>query len=367
MERRFEKIRSEIMADREKYLDAIDGSLLGGAIGDALGYPVEFMSIGQIEKRFGPEGITSYEPDFETGQAVISDDTQMTLSTASGILEGDTRMAMRGIAGPISGYVHRAYRDGWLKTQSFAAESYENVSWLMDVPMLWERRAPGGTCLSALKSREMGTMRKPINDSKGCGGVMRVAPCGMLKIPKDDSGEDAYALQGAMAAAITHSHTMGYVPAAMLADIVHLIMVKREMGLEEIIRDSLARVMRLFAKDCGSGQMQAFTEMIEKAIDLAKTDLPAVEAIGQIGEGWVGDEALAIAVYCVLKYEDNMEDCLSAAVTHRGDSDSTGAVAGNILGAWLGVEGIPAAWLETVELREVIEETARLLYAAQMN
>lgn len=80
----------------------------------------------------------------------------------------------------------------------------------------------------------------------------------------------------------------------------------------------------------------------------------------------MGEEALAIAVYCALRYQDNMEECLSAAVTHNGDSDSTGAVAGNILGAWLGEEAIPAHWLEKLELRETIEEAADMLYGASL-
>jgi ADP-ribosylglycohydrolase len=251
--------------------------------------------------------------------------------------------------------------------------------------LMWPR-APGMTCLGALRSGNMGTMDDPINTSKGCGGVMRVAPCGLLKMTDMPDPEDAYAMQGAMAAAITHSHLMGYVPAAMLADVVHQIVQGDGRSLEEIIRSSLTRTMRLFAPEiadaqgcegCGAEEkgvmsgsfrmMLEFREMIMKAVKLAGTDVPAVEAIRQLGEGWVGDEALAIAVYCVLRYQDDMEECLSAAVTHSGDSDSTGAIAGNILGAWLGVEGIPQEWLEAVELRDVIDDMACALYDAQIN
>ena len=50
------------------------------------------------------------------------------------------------------------------------------------------------------------------------------------------------------------------------------------------------------------------------------------------------------------------------AVNHGGDSDSTGAIAGNLLGARLGEEAIPKAWREAVELRDVIERIAEELY-----
>jgi ADP-ribosylglycohydrolase len=78
----------------------------------------------------------------------------------------------------------------------------------------------------------------------------------------------------------------------------------------------------------------------------------------KIGEGWVGEEALAIAVYCALKYQDDLRGALIAAVNHDGDSDSTGAITGNILGAYLGANAIPQAWLKKLELREVITELA---------
>ena len=205
---------------------------------------------------------------------------------------------------------------------------------------------------------------------------MRTAPCGMVRAMKDVPPEDAYTLQGAAAAAITHGHLMGYVPAAMLADLVHGILAEDGSSLEALVASSLNRVCRLFAPEVraaegceaddtpGDGafaQMLAFREMMNRAIALAKTDTPAEDAIGQLGEGWVGDEALAIAVYCCLRFPDNMEDCLSAAVTHKGDSDSTGAIAGNILGAWLGAEAIPQRWLDVLKMRELMERMARLL------
>lgn len=328
-------------------LERIRGCLLAGAVGDALGYQVEFLPLNQIYRHFGEHGVRTMAPD-------ISDDTQMTLFTAEGMLLG-LRHHM-----PMPACVYQSYLD-WYRTQMPSAKGgcYAKESELLGVAGLHRREAPGNTCLSALGSGRMGLMEEAINQSKGCGGVMRAAPCGMLKMPDLPENEDAWALQGAMAAAITHGHIMGYVPAAMLADMIHLILIEDGRSLEDIVLDSLRRMQRLFTSD----KTEQFAGLMHRAIQLAAADLPDTACIRQLGEGWVGDEALAIAVYCALRYQDDLGEGLCAAVTHDGDSDSTGAIAGNILGAWLGAEAIPADWLNTLALRETVENMAHRLYA----
>ena len=158
--------------------DQVLGCMVGGAVGDALGYAVEFMSYDSIVKKYGEKGITRYQLD-RHGVAEISDDTQMSLFTAAGILLGMTRGYMRGIMGRIDTYCHWTYQD-WLHTQEWTSrhEDARVDSWLMDVPELYSRRAPGNTCLSALRSLEAG--KEARNNSCGCGGVMRTAPLALL-------------------------------------------------------------------------------------------------------------------------------------------------------------------------------------------
>ena len=91
---------------------------------------------------------------------------------------------------------------------------------------------------------------------------------------------------------------------------------------------------------------------------MAGSDLADSEAIKIIGEGWVGEEALAIAVFCALKHSDDFRKAIIASVNHSGDSDSTGAITGNILGAHLGLSSIPEEWTQKLEIREVIEQVA---------
>ena len=345
-----------------KRRDMIRGSLLGGAIGDALGYTVEFLSEESISDRYGDGGIRIFETDPDSGKALISDDTQMTLFTANGILFGYTRGCARGSAAAFNSYVADAYRD-WLYTQttSFSAHQRERegsvncISWLADVPELYHRRAPGNTCLSALRAG------KADAHSKGCGGVMRVAPMGLVRIDMDTEQADRC---GAAFAAITHGHPLGYMSAAVLVHIVRRIVYARNgQTLRQIVEDARDTAARLYAGEAHTGEL---TAILDSAIELSENTDSDPDNIHRLGEGWVGEEALAIAVYCALRYKDDFSAGIIAAVNHRGDSDSTGAVAGNILGAWHGWDAIDPKWKTDLELRDVLLEMADDLDAPEM-
>jgi len=95
---------------------------------------------------------------------------------------------------------------------------------------------------------------------------------------------------------------------------------------------------------------------VEKAEKLALS--PATTPIPKsLGQGWVAEEALAIALYCAL-VAPNFEEAVVLAANHSGDSDSTGAIAGNICGALYGVDAIRARWIEAVELSHEITAVA---------
>ncbi|MCR5417967.1 MAG: TIGR02452 family protein, partial [Lachnospiraceae bacterium] len=249
----------ERIRKREVHLDSIRGCLFGGAVGDALGYPIEFRSEEEIRFVYGEHGIREYFTDDDTGKALISDDTQMTLFTANGLLFGDTRGAMRGIRARDAAYVAEAYQD-WYTTQRMSfAESRRlgnglkrNCSWLLDVPALYQRRAPGNTCLSALSAQRSGktyggeNLTHPPNESKGCGGIMRVAPIALLNHMEIEYIDR----EAAEIAAITHGHSLGYMPAAVLAHIIHrIVFSERPMSLKEIILEARKTAKKLFHGD----------------------------------------------------------------------------------------------------------------------
>ncbi|MBR4743045.1 MAG: ADP-ribosylglycohydrolase family protein, partial [Oscillospiraceae bacterium] len=330
----------------------------GGAVGDALGYAVEFISEEAIFRRYGKNGITEY--DLTDGIAEISDDTQMTMFTATGLLSAAAHRTGSDRIDIYPDHIRLSYKD-WYRTQTERFPLPEGVrhSWLVNVPELFSPRAPGNTCLSALEDSGKGSVQNPLNCSKGCGGVMRVAPVGLYFAGKKTSMRDSDEI-GAEAAAITHGHDLGWLPAAALVHIVrHLIEHEGEPVLAAV-RDAQAALRETFPH---AKHLKGFVGLIQKAIDLAESETDDLDAIGEIGEGWVGDEALAIAVYCALKHPDSFEDAVVASVNHSGDSDSTGAITGNIMGAALGLKAIPEKYLRDLELREVIQELADDLYS----
>ena len=147
------------------------GCLLGGAVGDALGGPVEFMPRSEIVERFGEQGTRDYVPAYGRLGA-ITDDTQMTLFTAEGMLRGWVRSCRRGIPACFATTTAHAYLR-WLETQGYLTQSdWPTPGWLITHKELFSQRAPGGTCISALRSFRRGNLRA-VNGSKGCGGVMR--------------------------------------------------------------------------------------------------------------------------------------------------------------------------------------------------
>ena len=361
------------LKETEKYLDTIRGCLLGGAVGDALGYAVEFKHETQIFADYGESGITEYELDKRTQKALISDDTQMTLFTANGILVRDTREAMRGVPHNPRGFVARAYLD-WLFTQEHSFDDKDKCthrcSWLLDVPELYKLRAPGTTCLTSLREIKneqtlpSDFIEKKRNNSKGCGGVMRVAPLGLSHYKY--ASFEAIDEEGAQLAAITHSNSLGYMSAAMLVHIIRRAVFYREnLTLREIITEAINTVCDVFIDD---SNISAFSDLINLAVELSENSDSDLDNIHRLGEGWVGDEALAIAVYCALKYQNDFSKAVIAAVNHNGDSDSTGAVTGNIVGAWVGFYRIEDKWKKDLELYDVIIEMADdLCHGCQMD
>lgn len=316
----------------------IRGSLLGGAIGDALGYQIEF------KRNIKEKEITRFKE-----KGIISDDTQMTLFTANALIWRETRENLRGIAMQPAQAIYLGYKD-WLDTQNHT-KGDNCISWIKEIPELNVPRDPGNTCINALESGMQGTIEDPINNSKGCGTVMRVAPIGLYLKNEKEAG-----ILAAEASAITHGHPLGIIPSYVLASMINLIVYKEYdilIALKESI-DGLLKDYNIFHPDAVSD----FIKIINKAINLSNSDMTDQEAIHELGEGWIAEEALAIALYSCLKHSDSFENTIVCAVNHDGDSDSTGAIAGNIIGAFLGEDAIPNYYLDNLELKEIISEIA---------
>jgi ADP-ribosylglycohydrolase len=341
--------RPTLAVDPEKQA-RFRGCLLGGAAGDALGAPVEFMGLPEIRARFGAAGIRDFVP-YAGKAGAITDDTQMTLFTAEGLLRCANRGRVRGIGPDFTRVLGNAYRR-WLYTQGEGASRDTDFlsGWLIRNRDLYARRAPGITCLGALRAMGAG-IRPADNDSKGCGGVMRAAPVGLFVANWAGAGPDPARRAFDLAcdfAAITHGHPAGQHPAGVLA----VLVLRLVQGAT--LPDALAEARALLATYPNNDETLA---AIDHAATLGRKGGDPDDDLARLGQGWVGEEALAIALYCALR-AGTLEEGVALAVNLTGDSDSTGAIAGNLLGALHGVDAIPRRWLEPLELRGAIEEMA---------
>ncbi len=320
-------------------LDKYTGCLLGGAIGDALGAPVEFLSHEEITRQFGSRGITEYAPAYG-GIGKITDDTQMTLFTGEGMLRSFVRGSLRGI-GSDTGCVEHAYHR-WLETQNLKSPKIDELDgWLITHRELLSERAPGRTCILSL-----GTMNGR-NGSKGCGGVMRTAPCGLYAASLGRTVESAFKF-GVEVSAITHGHPTGQITGGFLSAVIYEL-VNGSSLMESFT--AAQRIARTY------DDHEETTKAVDLAVECHRRCMAFSDAIGLLGEGWIAEEALSISIFCALSAHD-FEHGVIMAVNHGGDSDSTGAITGNILGALWGESMIDRSWLEPLELQEVIREMA---------
>jgi ADP-ribosylglycohydrolase len=174
-----------------------------------------------------------------------------------------------------------------------------------------------------------------------------VAPVGLALQPN-------HAFQvGAECAALTHGHPSGYLSAGYLSELIARVIRGEE------VREAAERTRdRLPVYD---GHEETL-ERVSVALELSRTDCASADAVAELGAGWVGEEALAIALYCALRCPDDWRAASLAAVNHSGDSDSNGSICGAILGARLGVSAIPAQWIDRVENRTPLESTAQRMH-----
>ncbi|AOT05064.1 ADP-ribosylglycohydrolase family protein [Arthrobacter sp. U41] len=363
-----EPVITPALAPAPSHESRIHGCLLGGALGDSLGYAVEFDDISAIRGKFGPEGLQDFSA--LDGGSHFSDDTQLTLYTVDGLLEA-LEWANSGVGADTNACLWLAYLR-WLGTQGVAVPEsapFQPPRWIDSHVVLKHRRAPGKTCLTGLATGEMGTFYRPVNpDSKGCGTVMRSAPFGL--IPYIEAGA-VYKLSSD-AASLTHGHPAARQSAGIFSLVIHALTAGH--GLREAAHFALGEL--------GAGHLRKGEEpdpdvvaRLEAALRLggAGDPLAPEELVRELGEGWVAEEALAVALYAVLATapdpaaaghpETHFRAAIALAVNHSGDSDSTASIAGNILGTFYGEDCLPAQWLAALEAPEVIRGMASRLAA----
>ncbi|NTF17024.1 ADP-ribosylglycohydrolase family protein [Agrobacterium rubi] len=307
--------------ETSEIVDRMEGCVLLGASGDAMGYAVEFKQVDEIVQSFnGPVSFSDPLRWRHRGHGyMVSDDTQMTM------------FGMEAIARSIEEHpddycsvlideIRRSYIE-WYGTQGRLAVSSSGPG-LLSYREMFAARAPGNTCLEALRIGGNGSVHRPINDSKGCGGVMRVAP--LAFIPGVD--EDALWSLSTASAALTHGHVLGWASAGALALVIRKIVMG--MSIREAVTASVVDMRR--NRSCPE-----MAEVLERSLVYAGRREMKTDQIEALGGGWVGEECLLIGTVAALMDAD-VPSRMGVAVNHGGDSDSTACVAGQLMGAHYG-------------------------------
>lgn len=303
------------------------GCLLGGAFGDAVGAPVEFLDTASIHERFGPRGNREPLGYPGAGPGSITDDTQQALAICRGLVSG---VRFGGSDAAICRAVWAQLRQ-WCDLQRFESE----------------RRAPGSTSLFSLARDVPGSVERPTNDSDSCGAVMRAHPVGLYH-----AGHPRAAFRlGVDIGALTHGGVNGYAPAgaltAIIADVLGGTSVAKAVSdAADLTAATIPRAVSTI-------------RLLRAALAAAGRDPPI--DLNQGLAGWRGDEALAMAVTAALRFPDNLADCCAFAATHDGDSDSVASIAGAIVGAHRGAGCIPVPWDASLEHAAELTHWAKIL------
>lgn len=303
-------------------LEQAKAILFGLAIGDALGYPTEFLSLTAIKERYGAKGIQDLPQN-----ALFTDDTQMTLALTEGLLDV-------GLSADID-------------TQMLAIGK-RFVEWAHSPE---NNRAPGMTCMSGVRRFEAGEnwRESGIVDSKGCGSAMRVATIGYLYQHEEEKLREVALNSGI----ITHRH-----PTAKAASVAAAYLVK--LALDAVPTGQWMAKMLEFTV----GMSDEFHQAILRVGHVLAWGSEEY-ALEHIGEGWVGEEAVALALYCVLRYPDNYVACVRRGANSNGDSDSIASIAGGIMGAKLGLDAIPVEWCKRCEKATYLDDLAKRMAEAR--
>ncbi|MFE7756152.1 ADP-ribosylglycohydrolase family protein [Streptomyces sp. NPDC057429] len=328
-------------AEQQDFRSRVRGSLLGGAIGDALGAGVAGLTLEAIRAAHGVDGVVDFVPVHGRRGAVTAV-TQLTLFTVDGLIRAQVRRDTGAWHPPTD--VHRAHLR-WAATQSAWGpdERREDNGWLAGEEWLYTRRAPTRECLIGLGDPTMGTLAVPKNPAaRDSAALTRSAPFGLLV-----GWEPQLVLQLAVeCAAHTHGHATAQLAAGALAVMVH------GLARGETLDGSVQRALALLAERPGNEQV---TEALRQTLGSVRQGIPGPALIEALGDTDSAEEVLAVGLYCALVGED-VRHGLRLAVNHSGPSAATGAVCGALLGALHGETALPPAWLAELEGRATVLE-----------
>jgi ADP-ribosylglycohydrolase len=330
-------------AEQQDFRSRVRGTLLGAAVGDAFGAPVDRLDLDAIREAHGAAGLTDPAPAHGR-RGAVTHLTQLTLFSVDGLIRAQVRRDTGAWHPPTD--LHRAYLR-WAATQRDWGPDLrrEEDGWLAREEWLYARRDAPRALLLGLGDETMGTPQAPKNPGeRGPEAAARSAPFGLLV-----GWEPQLVVQLAVeCAAQTHGHPGACLAAGAYAVIVH------GLARGESLDAAVQRALALLAARPGH---EAVAAALQHALGAVRQGLPTAERVTElIGEA-TAEGLVAAAVYCALVGED-VRHGLRLAVNHGGPSAASGALTGGLLGALHGETALPPAWLAELEGRPTILELA---------
>ncbi|MER6063558.1 ADP-ribosylglycohydrolase family protein [Streptomyces sp. NPDC004059] len=330
-------------SEQQDYRSRVRGTLLGVAVGDALGGPADPLSLEEIRATYGPEGLLDLA--FGHGRrGTVTHHTQLTLFSVDGLIRAQVRRDTGAWHPPTD--LHRAYRR-WAATQRDWGpdERRKDDGWLAREEWLYARRDPSRALLVGFGDDAMGTLESPKNPGElGPEAVARSAPFGLLV-----GWEPQLVAQLAVeCAAQSHGHPLAYLSAGAYAVIVHAL--ARGESLDAAVQRALA----LLAARPGH---QPVSDALQHALGAVRQGIPGPTRVEELAGDGTADGLLAASVYCALVGED-VRHGLCLAVNQGGPSAAAGALTGGLLGALHGETALPPAWVAELEGRPTVLELA---------
>ncbi len=336
---------------RDKY-KIIRGTLLGLAVGDAMGNTIDRKSLADICADYGPNGLLGY--DLANGCAEVSSYTQLAAFATNGIIMALARSQAYGKSASLLQYVSVALRE-WTKTQRYSPKE-KNRCWLTEMPELKRRHCMDIGLLDALTRETLGTPQTPVYRNDQPSALTEVVPAAMLGCLTEIGQEEIDRL-GAEMVALTHGHTQTIQSAAALTHGLSILREEPDIGVKALVESVVDAISLQF------GDVDHIWQLLRQAQALAESgSVSPMEAMEQL-RCRTAAEVLAGVLYTCAVCRDDFDAAMITAVNHSGRSAAVGAITGAVLGIRFGEEILPEFYLESLEpvglLRQLADDLAR--------
>lgn len=324
------------------------GCLLGLAVGDAMGYPVDKKSWPEICENYGPNGLLGY--DLANGSADVTSYTQLAAFVCNGLLLGATR----GNPELYSRYLALSLRE-WAKSQQFRTNPERTRCWVAQVPELRRRLCMDTRILDALARETLGTPEQPVFRSTTPAVLTAAVAVGMFA---ERLSREQLLRLGAEVVAFTHGSPESFLCGSFISGTVAALLQDPQQSLTALFTQTTEEVCAFFGERYPE-ETALLRQKITKALSLTRDPELSPLAAMTVLECTTAMECLAGAVYACAIHPANFDEAMIVSVNHSGRSCATGALTGAILGTRLGQEALPEFYLESLEAAPMLEELAQ--------